>query len=84
MVKGILKISSKIFGIGFMFLAFYQWATFDYPDVNPFGIGAIFAPGMISQIFNWVFVVVLGSIGWGFFTLGKFKLGESTDESPRL
>ena len=80
MIKGILKITSKIIGVGFILLAFSQWITFDYPDVNPFGIGAIFAPGMILQIFNWFFVVILGTIGWGFFTLGKFKLQELTNE----
>ena len=83
MIKGILKISSKIIGIGFMLLAFLQWITFDYPDVNPFRPGAIFAPGMISQIFNWFFVCILGTIGWGFFTVGKFKLEESTDEPQK-
>lgn len=74
MIKGIMVILSKIVGIVFMLLAFIQWITFDYPDVNPFWPGAIFAPGMISQFFNWIIVCVLATIGWGFFTQWKFKL----------
>jgi len=72
---------SKIIGIGFMILALLQWITFDYPDVNPFWPGSIFASGMITQFFNWILVCILGAIGWGFFTLGKFNLKDSTDES---
>jgi len=76
MLKKIMKMLSKIIGIIFMLLAFTQWIAFDYPDVNPFWPGAIFAPGMISQFFNWLIVCVLATIGWGFFTLWKFKLEE--------
>lgn len=81
-MKFLLRGIAKAIGIVFMFLAFLQWVTFDYPDVNPFWPGAIFAPGMASQILNWGVVCILAVVGWGFFTLGKFKLSNSaTDES---
>jgi len=83
MFRDILKIASKIIGIGFLLLAFIQWLTFGYPDVNPFWPGAIFAPGLISQFFNWIFVCILGAIGWGFFTLGKFKLEKSSNDPQK-
>jgi len=37
----------------FLVAAFLQWITYEYPDVNPFAFGAIFPPGMLSQLFNW-------------------------------
>ena len=80
-MKNIFKVLSKIIGIIFIATAFLQWITFDYPDINPFWFGAIFAPGMISQIFNWLFVCILATVGWGFFTLGKFKLDKSSEIS---
>jgi hypothetical protein len=59
LMKGILKIASKIIGIGFMLLGFLQWITFDYPDGNPLWPCSIFAPGMIFQFFNCIFVCIL-------------------------
>ena len=77
----LLKLLSKIVGCVFMLLAFLQWITFDYPDVNPFWPGAIFAPGMLSQVLNWLVVSVLSCVGWGFFTLGKFRLDNADSET---
>jgi hypothetical protein len=34
---------------------------------------------MMSQVLNWLIVAVLGAVGWGLFTVGKFKLGGSVD-----
>ena len=59
-----------------MAIAFFQWLTFDYPDINPFYPGAILMPGVMSTILNWLFVCILLTIGWGIFTQGKFKLNE--------
>jgi len=58
-----------------MSAAFLQWLTFDYPDINPFWPGAIFVPGVLSQVLNWLIICILAAVGWGFFTLGTFKLG---------
>ena len=63
----------------FLTAAVLQWLTFEYPDINPFS-ASIFTPGAISQVLNWVIVVVLATIGWGFFTLWRFRLSEK-DES---
>ena len=77
-MKVILHLAAKVLGITLIVIAILQWITFDYPDVNPFWPGAIFAPGMASQVLNWLLVCILGSAGWGLFTLGKFKLEDST------
>jgi hypothetical protein len=53
--------------------AVFQWLTFDYPDVNPLWPGAVFAPGMISQVVNWIVVCVLGGTGCALITVGKSK-----------
>lgn len=81
MKKLIFRAFAKIIGVVFMVAAFLQWITFDYPDVNPFLPGAIFAPGMLSQVLNWLIVCVLATVGWGFITLGKFKLRDSSEKS---
>ncbi|OZG71772.1 hypothetical protein BTA51_19240 [Hahella sp. CCB-MM4] len=64
---------AKAFGFLLMGLAFAQWITFDYPDVNPFWSGAIFAPGMLSQFVNWIVVCVIGASGWGLFQYGRSR-----------
>lgn len=43
--------------------AFLQWVTYEYPDINPLAPAAIFAPGMLSQPFNWILVCLLGTTG---------------------
>lgn len=70
----ILRFFSRAIGVVLMAAAFIQWLTFDYPDVNPFWPGAIFVPGVLSQVLNWLIVCILATVGWGFFTLGQFKL----------
>jgi len=75
----IIRGISKAIGVVIMLLAFLQWITFDYPDVNPFWPGAIFAPGTLSQILNWLVVCVIGAIGWGFFTYGKGSSEEKNE-----
>ena len=67
----VIRLISRIIGIAIMVLAFLQWITFDYPDVNPFWPGAIFAPGMLSQILNWLLVSVIGAVGLMLFSFGK-------------
>ncbi len=71
---------AKTAGIFLMALAFFQWITFEYPNVNPFGPGAIFAPGMVSQILNWLLVCILGSIGYGLFTIGSKQNNNSNKQ----
>jgi len=74
-VGAILRFVSRAIGVVLIAAAFIQWITFDYPDINPFWPGAIFVPGMLSQVLNWLIVCILATIGWGFFTLWQFKLG---------
>lgn len=78
-MKAILSQVAKMIGILFMLLAFLQWLTFDYPDVNPFWPGAIFSLGMVSQFLNWIIVSIVGGIGWAIFTYGK-SLGSAPKE----
>lgn len=70
-MKVVLIYLSKALGVLLMALAFLQWITFSYPAVNPLWPGAIFAPGMLSQVLNWLLVCVLGAIGWGLFSFGR-------------
>lgn len=79
----VLHIVAKVVGALFMVAALLQWLTFDYPNVNPFFPGAIFAAGMLSQVLNWVLVCILATIGWGFFTLGKFKLEDRSEGADK-
>lgn len=76
-MKTLLIVLAKIVGVAFMLLAFWQWISFDYPDINPLRLGGILVPGVMSQVLNWLIVAVLATIGWGLFTLGRFKLGTS-------
>lgn len=62
-MKAVSVVVLQVLGGLFVIAAFLQWITFDYPDVNPFAPGAIFAPGMLSQLFNWILVCFLGTIG---------------------
>ena len=50
----LLHLAAKVLGIAPMVIAILQWITFDYPDVNPFWPGAMFAPGIASQVLNWL------------------------------
>lgn len=81
-MKTMLRLVARVIGVTLMAAAFLQWLSFDYPDVNPFWPGAIFAPRMLSQVANWLLVCVLATVGWGFFTYGKFKL-EKREDQPR-
>ena len=80
-MKTILRILARIVGSVLMAAAFLQWLTFDYPNVNPFGLGTIFAPGMLSQVLNWLLVCILATVGWEIFTFGKFRLEQSPNTS---
>lgn len=73
-LKAIARLVARVVGTVFMAAAVLQWLTFNYPDINPFWPGAVFASGLLSQVLNWLLVCVLATIGWGFFTYGKFKL----------
>ena len=70
-----LRFLSRAIGVVLMVAAFLQWLTFDYPDFDPFWPVAIFVPGVLSQVLNWLIVCILAVVGWGFFTLWTFKLG---------
>lgn len=62
-MKSLCVAVLKLVGGLFLVAAFLQWIAYDYPDVNPYAFGAIFAPGMLSQLFNWILVCLLGTIG---------------------
>ena len=81
-MRQIAVLCSKGVGVLLMLLAVVQWITFDYPDANPLRGSGLLAPGMLSQVVNWLIVAVVAAVGWGFFTLGSFKLptGEREDE----
>lgn len=83
-MKRVLMGLSKIAGIMLIALAFFQWATFDYPDVNPFWPGAIFTTGIIAQLINWLIVCVLAGAGFILFSMGTpppVQTTESTDNT---
>lgn len=65
-----MRFLAKSSGALLVLLAFLQWITFDYPDVNPFWPGAIFAPGIFSQFLNWILVSILGAFGWLLLSYG--------------
>lgn len=74
----LVRMFARIMGFLLMTLAFLQWITFEYPDVNPLWPGAILAPGMLSQILNWLVVCVTGASGWFLFQeIGKKRELES-------
>lgn len=77
----VLIVISKLAGAILILLAFLQWITFDYPDVNPFWPGAIFVPGMLSQVLNWGIVVVLGAAGWTLFTIGRLRSSQKDKDN---
>lgn len=66
----LIRPLAKVIGVGLMAVAFLQWITFDYPDVNPFWPGAVFAPGMLSQFVNWIIVCAIAAIGLLIFRAG--------------
>jgi len=72
----IIGVIAQVVGVLFMVAAFLQWATYDYPDFNPFAGVSIFTPGVLGQVLNWLIVVVLATIGWTLFSYGR-KSGES-------
>ena len=63
----------KAVGSIVLLLAFIQWITYDYPDMNPFWPGLFFDPATVSQVINWGVVAVLGATGWGIFRAGNAK-----------
>lgn len=82
-MRTVLRFAARVIGVLFMAAAFLQWLTFDYPDINPFGGVTIFTPGAISQVLNWALVCVLATVGWGFFTYGRFRLKEPESTSAK-
>jgi hypothetical protein len=70
----LLTLVCRLVGVVLMLAAFWTWISIDYPNVNPFRIGAVFAPGVFSQFPKWILVCILVTAGWGLFTLGKFKI----------
>ncbi|WP_027170506.1 hypothetical protein [Mesorhizobium sp. WSM3224] len=62
-MKALCAACLQVVGGAFLVVALLQWVTYEYPDLNPFMPGAIFAPGMLSQLFNWIFVCLLGTTG---------------------
>lgn len=71
-LRRLAQLLARCVGAIFIVLAILQWATFDYPNINPFVPGAIFAPGMLSQLVNFAIVIGLVGIGIGFFWLSNF------------
>ncbi len=51
-MKALCAACLQVVGGVFLVVALLQWVTYEYPDINPFRPGAIFAPGMLSQLFN--------------------------------
>ncbi|PBB16544.1 hypothetical protein [Mesorhizobium sp. WSM4313] len=62
-MKALCIAGLRLVGGVLIVAAVLQWATFDYPDINPFAPGAILAAGMLSQLFNWILVCLLGTTG---------------------
>ncbi|CDX55590.1 exported hypothetical protein [Mesorhizobium plurifarium] len=62
-MKALCVAALQVVGGAFIAVAFLQWATYEYPAINPFAPGAILAPGMLSQLFNWILVCLLGTTG---------------------
>lgn len=62
-MKAAIVTMLQLGGGVFIVVAVLQWATYEYPDINPFAPGPIFAPGMLSQPFNWMLVCLLGTTG---------------------
>lgn len=50
----IVNLVLQFVGGLFLLAAFLQWITFDYPDVSPYMPFAIFAPGMMFQMINYL------------------------------
>lgn len=72
-MKIVIRYVVKLIGILLIIAAILRWATFSYPDVVPFWPGAIFAPGMLAQVLNWIIVCILGTVGYLIFSLGNNK-----------
>lgn len=79
----VLRLAARAAGALLICLAFLQWITFDYPDVNPFWPGAIFVPGMLSQVLNWIVVCVIGATGLGLWQLGGARRGHESERGKR-
>lgn len=62
-MKALCAACLQLVGGALVLAAILQWATYEYPDINAFAPGAIFAPGMLSQLFNWILVCFLGTTG---------------------
>jgi hypothetical protein len=62
-MKALCVALLQLVGGVFILTAFLQWLTYAYPDINPFAPGAILMPGMLSPLFNWILVCLLGSTG---------------------
>ncbi|PWJ84377.1 hypothetical protein C8D77_13311 [Mesorhizobium loti] len=79
-MKSIVNVVLQIVGGLFILAAFLQWITFDYPDVSPYIPFAIFAPGMMSQMINWIFVCLLGTIGFVMIGFARREKRNSGDD----
>lgn len=79
-MKNALRLLSMLVGIIFIAAAVVQWATFEYPDANPIWPGAIFTPGIGSQVLNWLVVSTIGGVGVGLISLGRSKPKSDTTD----
>ena len=80
-MNNILAILARTTGVAFLALAFFQWLTFDYPNVNPFFPGAILAPGMLSQVFNSMLVGAIAAAGILMFRLGDINNADNSEDN---
>jgi hypothetical protein len=76
-MKKAVYLPSMIAGGLFMAAAFFQWISFQYPDVYPLRFGATFASGIANQFINWVIVCLTATVGWMLFSFGKTKLAHN-------
>lgn len=61
-------------GASILAVAGIVWISADYPDVNPFQFGGVFAGGWMVQlksVANWLFVVVIAIPGLFLFQFGR-------------
>lgn len=63
----IQQLLSKFIGVVFILLSLFIWATYSYPDVNPFWPGAVLHSGTFGMMINWVIVCIVAGIGVGFW-----------------
>jgi len=69
-----LSLLSKLVGVVFMLLALIVYLSGQFDSGSSPWAVSIFTPGAIGSMLNWLFVAILATIGWGFFTCWKFSL----------